>query len=133
MKINKEARKASKALFLGSFTESRLDEGKVRTVVKELAEKKPRHFLEILQAYQRHIRLELEKRHAIIESATELDRGTRDKLRRTLKSKYGEDLTAEFKTTPELIGGLRIKIGSDVWDSSVQTRLTTLENELLHA
>ena len=133
MNINKEARKVSKTLFLGSFTEGKLDESKVRTVIKEIAERKPRHFLEILQGYQRYIRLEMEKRHAIIESAGDLDRGTRDKLRRALKSKYGDELTTEFKTTAELIGGLRIKIGSDVWDSSIQTRLETLENELLHA
>ena len=133
MKIHKEARKAAKALFAGSFTEGRLDEDKVRIVVKEVADKKPRHFLEILQSYQRSIRLELEKRSALVESATDLDRATRDKLRRSLKSKYGEDLTTEFKVTPELIGGLRIKIGSDVLDSTIQARLRTLENELLHA
>ncbi len=133
MKLSKEARKAAKSLFLGSFTENRLDEDKVRTVVKQLAEKKPRHFLDILEGYQRYIRLELAKRHAVVESATNLDRETRDQLRRALKAKYGNDLTSEFNVTPELIGGLRIKIGSDVWDNSIQDRIARLEDELLHA
>jgi F-type H+-transporting ATPase subunit delta len=133
MKIHKEARKAAKTLFAGSFHEGRLDEDKVRLVIKAVAEKKPRHFLEILQSYQRSIRLELEKRSALVESATVLDKETRDSLRRTLRSKYGKDLAIEFETTPELIGGLRIKIGSDVLDSTVQARIQTLENELLHA
>ncbi|MEQ1860772.1 MAG: F0F1 ATP synthase subunit delta [Chthoniobacteraceae bacterium] len=133
MKLSKEARKAAKSLFIGSFTENRLDEGKVRTVVKELADRKPRHFLEILEGYQRYIRLELAKRHAVVESAINLERETRDELRRALKAKYGSDLTTEFNVTPELIGGLRIKIGSDVWDNSVQDRIARLEDELLHA
>lgn len=133
MKLNKEARKGAKALFLASFSNRRLDEEKVRSVVKQLAERKPRNYLEILQGYQRYVRLEVEKRQALIESAADLDRGTRDKLRRSLKSKYGDDLTVQFKTSPELIGGLRIQVGSDVWDSSVQARLHTLQNELLHA
>jgi F-type H+-transporting ATPase subunit delta len=133
MKIHKEARKAAKTLFTGSFSDGRLDEDKVRIVVKAVAEKKPRRFLEILQSYQRSIRLELEKRSALVESATDLDKETRDKLRRTLRDKYGKDLAIEFQTTPELIGGLRIKIGSDVLDSTIQARLQTLENELLHA
>jgi F-type H+-transporting ATPase subunit delta len=133
MKLSKEARKAAKSLFLGSFTENRLDDEKVRTVVKQLAEKKPRHYLEILEGYQRYIRLELAKRHAIVESATNLERDTRDQLRRALKAKYGDDLTTEFKTVAELIGGLRIKIGSDVWDNSIQDRIARLEDELLHA
>ena len=133
MKLTKEARKASKTLFLGSFSDGKLDEAKVRTVVKELAEKKPRQYLNILEGYQRYIRLELAKRHALIESATDLERGTRDKLRRALKAKYGEDLTTEFKVSPELIGGLRIKVGSDVWDNSIQDRIARLEDELIHA
>jgi F0F1-type ATP synthase delta subunit len=44
----------------------------------------------ILEGYQRYVRLELDKRHVLVESATELERGTRDKLRRALKAKYGE-------------------------------------------
>lgn len=133
MKLSKEARKAAKSLYLGSFTDGKLDEGKVRSVVKELADKKPRHYLEILEGYQRYIRLELAKRHAIVESATDLERETRDQLRRALKAKYGSDITTEFQTAPELIGGLRIRIGSDVWDNSVQDRIARLENQLLHA
>lgn len=133
MKINKEARKASKALFLGSFINGRLDEAKIRQVVTQLVERKPRNHHEILQAYHRSVRLELEKHQALVESAGELDQPAREKLRRTLKSKYGDDLAIEFKVTPGLIGGVRIKVGSDVWDSSVQARLQALETELVHA
>ena len=133
MKLSKEARKAAKSLFLGSFSDGKLDDEKVRTVVRELADKKPRHYLEILEGYQRYIRLELAKRHATVESAINLERETRDQLRRALKAKYGSDITTEFKVSPELIGGLRIKIGSDVWDNSIQDRIDLLENELLHA
>jgi F-type H+-transporting ATPase subunit delta len=133
MKLSKEARKAARSLFSASFSKGKLDEEKVRTVVKQLSEKKPRHFLKILSGYQNYVRLEIEKRHAVIESAAELDRATRDKLRRSLKARYGEDLTSEFKVAPELIGGLRIKIGSDVWDNSVQNKIARLEDELIHA
>jgi F-type H+-transporting ATPase subunit delta len=133
MKLSKEARKAARSLFAASFSDGKLEEAKVRSVVKQLGEKKPRHFLKILAGYQNYVRLELEKHHAVIESAAELDRATRDKLRRSLKAKYGEDLTSEFKVAPELIGGLRIKIGSDVWDNSVQNKIARLEDELIHA
>jgi F-type H+-transporting ATPase subunit delta len=133
MKLTKEARKAAKSLFIGSFSNGKLDDAKVRTVVKEVAEKKPRHYLDILDGYQRYVRLELAKRHATIESATELESGTRSKLESALQAKYGEDLTTEFKVSPELIGGLRIKIGSDVWENSIQNRIARLEEELISA
>jgi F-type H+-transporting ATPase subunit delta len=133
MKLSKEARKAAKSLFLGCIADGKLNDEKVRTVVKELAARKPRHYLEILEGFQRYVRLELAKRHAIVESATNLERDTRDQLRKALKAKYGNDITTEFEVTPELIGGLRIRIGSDVWDNSVQDRIARLESELLHS
>ena len=48
-----------------------------------------------------------------------------------LRAKYGKDLSTEFKVSPELLGGLRIKVGSDVFDGSVRERLNRLEDELL--
>jgi F-type H+-transporting ATPase subunit delta len=48
----------------------------------------------------------------------------------SLQRKYGTDLTTEFVTTPELLGGLRIRVGSDVWDGSVRQRLQRLQEDL---
>lgn len=123
----------SRELFRSSFTDSKLDSSKVRTIAQKIAEAKPRHYVDILKDYQRLVRLEVEKRHAVIESAAELDESTRTQLETTLRAKYGNDLTTEFKVTPELIGGLRVRIGSDVWDSSVRERLSRLEAQLAAA
>jgi F-type H+-transporting ATPase subunit delta len=133
MKISKEARKLSKKLYLSSFTDARLDENKIRVIARAVAEKKPRKYLDILKNYQRLLRVEVAKRHAVIESAVALDASTRDQLLATLRAKYGQELTAEFKVSSELIGGIRIKIGSDVWDNSVRGRLARLESNLATA
>jgi F-type H+-transporting ATPase subunit delta len=47
-----------------------------------------------------------------------------------LKKKYGGDLTAEFVVNPQLLGGMRIRVGSDVWDGSVRNRLERLQQQL---
>jgi len=133
MKLDKDARKLTKGLFKMSLTNGRLDEKKVSAVVQKVIDAKPRSFTGILKEYQRLVRLEVAKHHAVIESATALDKGTTDQLLANLRAKYGGDLTTEFKTTPELLGGLRIKIGSDVFDSSVRERLARLETQLTHA
>src|ERR1041385_1030592 len=112
MKLSKEARRLSRDLFRASFSDNRLDEGKVRIISQKIADSKPRHYLDILKDYQRLIRLEVEKRHALVESAADLDESTRGQLESSLRAKYGSDLTTEFKVAPELIGGLRVKIGS---------------------
>lgn len=133
MKINKDDRRLSKDLFRASLTDGKIDGAKVRIITAKLIESKPRNYVGILKDYQRLIRLEVEKHHAVIESATKLDEKTGRQLEKDLRTKYGSDLTTEFRVTPELIGGLRVKLGSDVWDSSVRSRLDRLETQLARA
>jgi F-type H+-transporting ATPase subunit delta len=130
MKITKEARNLSRQLFRMSFSEGRLDRGKINALVQSTLTKKPRHFLGGLEAYQRLLRLEVAKRHVVIESAAPLSEDTSSSIVSNLKQKYGDDLTTEFAVNPELIGGMRIKIGSDVWDGSVRNRLSRLQEQL---
>jgi F-type H+-transporting ATPase subunit delta len=49
-------------------------------------------------------------------------------LKASLTQKYGAGLDFQFFVDPSLIGGLRIQIGSDVFDGTVKTRLAALEN-----
>ncbi len=130
MKIPKEARKLSRSLFRNSFTNGRLDGAKVSSVVAETLAIKPRHYMAAVKNLQRLIRVELDRRHAVIETAAPLDMIASAALLNQLKAKYGADISSEFVVTPELIGGLRIKLGSDVWDGSVRNRLDLLQQNL---
>ena len=129
MRLNKESRKICKELFRSSFTDRKLDAAKVRALVTSIVGAKPRHYLDILKNYQRLVRLETEKSHAVIESAAALDAQAGNKILNDLRKKHGTDLTTEFKISPELIGGLRVKIGNDVWDGSVRNRLDRLARQ----
>ena len=130
MRTTKEARKVSGMLFRNSFTEGKLDKEKISHMVETLLAEKPRHYVDALKDYQRLIRLETEKRHAVIESATQLNSALANQIVTNLRRRYGEDLTTEFRTNPDLLGGLRIKIGDDVWDGTVKTRLHKLQEQL---
>ncbi len=130
MKINKEARQLSKELLRSSFVNGQLDRARVASLVKSLIESKPRNYLKVLDAYKRLLRLEVEKRTATIESASELGPEAAREIINNLKRKYGADLTTQFTTKPELLGGMRIRVGSDVWDSSVLNRLQRLQQQL---
>jgi F-type H+-transporting ATPase subunit delta len=130
MRLNKEARKVCRQLFRTSFTNGKLDSGKAAALVQSIVETKPRHYLDILKDYQRLIRLEVERGHAVVESSAPLAPENAAKVQADLQSKFGADLTTEFKVTPELLGGLRIKIGSDVWDGSVRNRIERLNQQL---
>ncbi|MCX6967811.1 MAG: F0F1 ATP synthase subunit delta [Verrucomicrobia bacterium] len=130
MKIPKEARKLSRSLFRSSFTDGRLDRAKVTAVLHGVAESKPRHTLSALKNYLRLIRMELARRHAVIESATQLELATVNEILDDLRARFGTDLTHELKVNPALIGGVRIQLGSDVWDGSVSGRLELLRSKL---
>ncbi len=129
MKITKEARQLSRQLFRLSLTDNRLDRAKVNAVVQTVLAQKPRHYLGALEAYQRLLRLEIDKRHAVIESASSLNDATSSSVVDSLKQKYGDDLTIEFKVNPELIAWMRIGVGSDVLDGSVRSRLARLQEQ----
>ena len=130
MKINKETRQQSKDLFRASFTDGRLDNGRVASLVMSLIKKKPRNYIKVLESYKRLLRLEVEKRTATIETATEMAPAASAQIVANLKAKYGSDLAARFVVNKELLGGMRIRVGSDVWDSSVRNRLHRLQQQL---
>jgi F-type H+-transporting ATPase subunit delta len=130
MKINKEIRKLSREMLRASFTDGQLDPGRIGSLVDSLIARKPRHYVEVLKNYRRLLRLELEKRQARIETASEVDVATTSELVANLKKKYGSDLTTQFVVNPELLGGMRIRVGSDVWDGTVRNRLERLQQEL---
>jgi F-type H+-transporting ATPase subunit delta len=130
MKINREIRQLSREMLRASFTDGQLDPGRIASLVDSLIARKRRRYIDVLKNYRRLLRLELEKRQAKIESANEMDSATSSELVRNLKKRYGSDLTTEFIVNPDLLGGMRIRVGSDVWDGTVRNRLERLQQEL---
>ena len=113
-----------------SFTDGQLDPGRISSLVDSLVSHKPRNYIDALKNYKRLLRLELEKRHATVETASEVDPGVRSEIEGNLKSKYGNDLSTEFHVAPELLGGRRIRVENDVWAGSIHNRLERLQHEL---
>jgi F-type H+-transporting ATPase subunit delta len=130
MKVSKDAARAARQLFRLSHENGKLDGSRVRTIFRRVADAKPRGYQGILAAYLRLVRLEVERRHAVIESAEPLGDELGSEVLAGLKRKLGDDLTSEFRTSPDLIGGMRVKVGSDVWDGSVKAKLARLAERL---
>ena len=130
MKLNKEIRQLSRKMLQASFTDGQLDHGRVASLVDSVIREKPRNYVSVLKNYKRLLRLEVEKRRATIETASEVDSAIRSEIVANLKRKYGDDLATDFHVDPQLLGGMRIRVGSDVWDGSVRNRLERLQHEL---
>jgi F-type H+-transporting ATPase subunit delta len=130
MKVNKEIRQLSRGMLRASFTDGQLDSGRIASLVDSLIARKPRNYIDVLKNYRRLLRLEVEKRRARIESAIDVDREVSSKIIENLKKRYGDDLATEFVVNPQLLGGMRIRVGSDVWDGTVRNRLERLQQQL---
>lgn len=130
MKINKEAQRTARQLMRHTVKDGRVDLAVVRRVIDGLKRDKSRGYVGKVVAYARLVRLELERRHAVIESAAELNAATRGSVENSLREKHGDGLTTEFAVNPALIGGMRIRVGSDVWDGSVKGRLDRLSDRI---
>jgi F-type H+-transporting ATPase subunit delta len=127
VKISKQARRDAKELFHCCRVKGVLDEGKVRQVVTQVVAAKPRGYFAILAHFQRLVKLELARRTARVESPAPLAEPQQASIRANLTRRYGEGLIFAFTQNPGLIGGLRVQVGSDVFDGSVQARLAGLE------
>ena len=128
MKGTKQSRRLAKQLFKSCQVDDRLNADRVRKAVRLLIEQKPRGYFGILQNLQRLVKLDEASRSARVESAVALGQAQQQDVRNSLKRLKSGDVTVEFATNSGLIGGMRVKIGDDVYDGSVKTRLTALSD-----
>lgn len=125
MRLTRESRRDAKALFDLAMVDGRLDNNRLLRVADELVARKPRHYVQMLKFITRLARLESARHHAIVESATDLGDPARKGITATLESRFG-NITTAFRTNPALLGGLRVQLGSKVWDGSVRSRLESI-------
>jgi F-type H+-transporting ATPase subunit delta len=127
MKTSKQARREGKSLFRSCLVKGLLDENRVRQAVKQVIASKPRGYIPVLSHFFRLLQLEVARRSARVESATPLAPELRTSVQASLGRAYGDGLSVSFTENSALIGGMRIKVGSDVFDGSVQARLAALQ------
>jgi F-type H+-transporting ATPase subunit delta len=127
MKISKQAQRDARQLFRSCHVNGLLDENRVRQTLSLLAEKKPRGYVEILSRLHRLVKMDLEQHAARVESAMPLPADLQANVTNEIKKKYGAGVSLSFSQNPALIGGLRIRVGSDLYDGSVKMRLQKLE------
>jgi F-type H+-transporting ATPase subunit delta len=127
VKISKQERRDAKELFRSCRVNGVLDEGRVREVVSKVIAAKPRGYLPILSQFARLVKLDLDRRTALVESAVPLADVQQASVKANLTQRYGAGLIFSFSQNPSLLGGLRVQVGSDVFDGSVKARLAALE------
>jgi F-type H+-transporting ATPase subunit delta len=127
MKTTRQTRREATQLFRLCLVDGRLDEGRGRQIVQRLVADRPRGYLATLSLFRRLVKLESDRRTAKVESAMPLSADLQAKVQAGLERAYGPGLNMSFAQNPALIGGMRVQVGSDVYNGSVKARLAALE------
>jgi F-type H+-transporting ATPase subunit delta len=126
MKTTKQSVREAKQLFRMCLLDGRVDEGRARLVVQKVLQLKRRGYQTLLKHFMRLLKLDYDRHAAKIESAVPLPTDLRARVQMGLQTVYGPGLTLLFAQNPVLIGGMRIKVGTDVYDNSVRSALAAL-------
>lgn len=130
MKTTRQAKREAKRLFRLCLVNGFVDESRTRQVVQRVIKAKRRGDLALLSHFRRLVKLECARHTAEVESAVPVPADLRASIQAGLARAYGPGISASFVHNPGLIGGMRIKVGSDVYDGSVRARLAGLEKNL---
>jgi F-type H+-transporting ATPase subunit delta len=127
MTTTTQTQRQAKRLFKLCQVNGSLDESRVRRVVQRIVDARRSGSLALLSRFQRLVRLDRAAHSATVESATPLADNLRADIEAGLAHRYGRDIVTTFSNNPALIGGVRIRVGSEIFDGSIKAGLARLE------
>lgn len=126
MKTAKQSEREARQLLRFCIIGGTVDEDRAHLVVDSVLQSKRRGYVLLVKRFMRLLAHEYARHTAEIETAVALPTDLRTSVQTGLTAVYGSGLTWAFSQNPALIGGMRIKVGSDVYDGSVQSGLAAL-------
>jgi len=126
MRASREIKRETTRLWRMCLVNGRVDSQRIRMVVDRLLEAGGARRTVLLSHLLRLLRIEGEKWSARVESAAPLEPGERTALEEELARRYGRAVETAFAVEPALIGGMRVRVGSDVYDGSIRARLDAI-------
>jgi len=128
VKVSKDAASTARRIFRMCAPQGKLNEDHLKLSFSKIIADRPRDFRQILQELHRLVKVDVESRIVSVESATELDSAQRERIEKNITEQYGAGLTFQYSTDAALLGGIKIRVGDDVWDGSLQAKLEKLTN-----
>src|SRR5512141_860563 len=119
MAANRKTKLLAKRLFKLSFVNGRLSAEQVAGVLGYIEKSAPRHPLALLKLYHRAIATEVAKSRALVEHAGPISDATLQQIETAMTRKYSRPVTASARPDPKLLAGLRVRVGSDLYESTV--------------
>lgn len=116
----------ARRLFRLSLVDGRVSEQRVSAILAALAANPPSGYLGLLRAYHRLIRREVDRGLARIHHAGPLSPDLPASIAAAFARRYNRSLTPVTAPKADLIAGLEVRVGDDVYDFSVAGALARL-------
>jgi F-type H+-transporting ATPase subunit delta len=127
MASQKAIRRDARALFkLSLGADGALDAGRVTAILAAVEANPPAGHLPLLRAYQRLVAAEVSRGQARIEHAGPVSEAEASAIAAAFSRHYGRAITPVTVPNPDLIAGLRVRVGDDVHDYSVAGTLAAV-------
>jgi F-type H+-transporting ATPase subunit delta len=126
MAVSKQTKLLAKQLFKLSVVNGEVSAERVAGVLGWVEKHAPRQSLALLKAYHHRIAAELAKSRADVEHAGQVTPAALAAIEAAMTKKYARKVTAAAKANPALLAGVRVRVGSDVYESSVAGQLAAL-------
>lgn len=126
MHPSRQSQQLARQLYQLSLLDGQVSAERVAGVLAFLRAHPPRQPLAVLKHYRRLIARELGRRQALVEHAGTINAEILRSIETALSQKYQRPVSAVAQPNSRLIAGLRIRIGDDVYESSVAGQLAAL-------
>lgn len=120
----------ARQLFQLSLVDGRLSEEQVAGVLAYVEKHEPVNALAIVKEYRRLVAAEVAREVAIVEHAGPVEEASLSAIAGALSQRYKRHVTATARPNPGLLAGLRVRIGDDVFESSVSGQLAALATQV---
>lgn len=125
MKANKLLVKIANQAVEASFVKGSLDQKKVTSFLTQFKKLDHAQAIVVFKTFHKGLKRKLSEQTLVIESASPLSTTEINQI----KSRFSKDFSlssVESQVTPSLLGGVKVKIGDNVFDLSVSKRIEQL-------
>jgi F-type H+-transporting ATPase subunit delta len=130
MRTTRRNKREARRMYRMCLAEGLLDESRARLVVQRTLASGRHDAVGILGHFVRLVRLDRDNHTAHIESAASLPADIRAQFEADVVQWFGRGVSVEFSENSDLIGGVRMRVGSHIYDGSVRGRLAAIEASL---
>lgn len=126
MASSKKTAAIARQLFKLSLVNGRLSEERVGGALAWVEKHRPPNSLAVLRAYRHLVRAEVNRNRAVIEYAGDAQSSLFAVIAESMSHRFGRPIEAAPRARPELIAGLRVQVGCDIFENTVAGQLAAL-------